>query len=150
VKMKILIAVLLLCAVSGLVGGITGVKRYRYSSNSGAEVTRYDPPGRAGVLLFGSTALAAAVGCWKRRKFGWYATVALLCAGVALTLWGVVVILAASWSNIPTAIVWLAQTVAMGFLIRWWFRQRPLFDPSKKPNQVPEPTSGLAPGRGSS
>ena len=148
--MKIVIFVLLLCALSGLVGGITGVKSYRYASGSGTEVTRYNPVGRAGVLIFGIASLAAALGCWKRRKFGWYITIAMMLAAIGITVWGVIMILAASWASIPTALWWTAQTVAMGFLIRWWLRQRPAFDHTKKPIQLPEPTSGLAPGRGSS
>lgn len=149
-KMKILIAVFLLCAASGFVGGITGVRSYRYSSSTGAEVRRYDPVGRAGVLLFGVASLTAALGCWKRRKFGWYITILMMGAAILITVWGMIVILAASWANIPAALWWSTQTVAMGFLIRWWLAQRQLFEPAKKPNHVPEPTSGLAPGRGSS
>lgn len=130
--MKILIAVLLLCAVSGLAGGITGVKSYRYSSSSGAEVRRYDPIGRAGVFLFGVASLTAAVGCWKRRKFGWYIAITMMGAAILITVWGIIMILAASWSSLPTALWWSAQTVAMGFLIRWWLTQRQLFDPAKR------------------
>lgn len=133
--MKMLIVVLLLCAVSGLVGGVTGVKSYRYSSSSGAEVRRYDSVGRAGVLLFGCASLAASVGCWKRRKFGWYITIAMMGSAVAIAVWGIIMILVASGANIATALWWSAQTVAMGFLIRWWLRQKPLFETAKTPNQ---------------
>ncbi|MBI2812927.1 MAG: hypothetical protein HYX71_01425 [Opitutae bacterium] len=143
--MKIVVILLLVCALSGLAGGITGVKRYSYSSVSGPEVTHYDPIGRAGVLLFGITSLAAAVGCWKRRIFGWYITIALMGAAIGITVWGIIMILAASWSSIPTALWWSAQIVAMSFLIRWWLRQKQFFEPIKKPNQISQPTpSGVA------
>jgi len=132
--MKIIVIVLLFCAAMGLLGGITGVKRYRYSSGSGTEVTRYDPVGQAGVFIFGLTSLAAALGCWKRKKFGWYLTMALIAAGIAITLWGIIMILAASWANIPTALWWTAQTVAMCYLVRWWLRQLQQFEATRAPN----------------
>ncbi len=146
--MKIVIIALLLCALSGVVGGITGVKRYRYASGSGAEATRYDPVGRAGVLGFGIISLAAALGCWKRRKFGWYLAIAMMIGAIGVTIWGIITILADSWSRIPTALWWIAQTVAMGFLIRWWLRQKASFEQTKTPIQPPQTTSGsCAPDR---
>jgi hypothetical protein len=145
--MKIVVIFLLVCAASGLAGGITGVKRYRSSSVTGPEVTHYDPLGRAGVLLFGVTSLTAAWGCWKRRKFGWYITITMMGAAIGITAWGIVMILAASWSSIPTALWWSAQTVAMGFLIRWWLGQKQYFEPQKKPNQSITDNDRAAPGR---
>lgn len=136
--MKYILAILLIGAFSGLVGGITGVKRYSHSTRTGTEIVRYEPIGRATVFLFGAASSFAAFGVWKRRKFGWYITLVFMVTVVAVTVVCIPVILWSSWSNIGTAIWWSIQTVGMVYLIKWWRKQRDQFEPTDNPNQPPQ------------
>lgn len=125
--MKVVLAFLVIAAISGLIGGITGVQQYHSGAN-GTHIVRYDAAGRIVVLSVGVLSAVGAYGCIKLKHYGWWIVAVAILALIGITAWGIVrLLVAAPEGAIYVVCVWLVEIFLLVLAFRWWRVQRKRF-----------------------
>lgn len=129
--MKAVVSLLLfLCLCSGI-AGIAGINRYSYSSTSGADVSYATTPERVAMLVVFAASGAAAFGCIKRRKFGWWLVAGGAVAIIAVGLVAAVMALFTADSLSDRVMATVRNLAVSGLLVvflwRVWLPKRSEF-----------------------